>query len=280
MKFQSIFLATAILLVSISLLTPAFAQSTQVSYTVKLSSFNLNVSYPSEVMPTDNVTITIQGSPRASNVYLQSLSVIVYYADAAGLHKLTSQTLVSNPSNSYAYYGTSATANFTKSLTVNVPQDAPRTSLVALFSETTQSNNYYYNDFGPYPFSYWYYRDPIFLSYYPSYSAETDQAISPLSYVKATTPEFVTLQSEYQQLQQQLNQAQTQNQQLHTSITQQNSTISQLNQQLTSANTTAQTYQTAAVVFAIIAIALAALSIYEIRSKGKSKNISEPKSTN
>jgi hypothetical protein len=277
-KLPSVFLVTAIFLVSVSLFTAAFAQSAQVSYTVKLSLFALNVSYPSEVMPGDNVTITIQGSPTTSNVYLQSLSIIVYYADATGLHQLISQTLISNPTNSYAYYGTSTTANFTKSLTVNVPQDAPRTSLVALFSETTQSNNYYYNDFGPYPFSY--YRDPIFYSYYPSYSTETDQAISPLSYVKATTPEFVTLQSEYQQLQQQMNQAQTQNQQLQASITQQNSTIRQLNQQLTTANTTAQTYQTIAVVFAIIAVALAALSIYEIIGKGKAKTISETKSTN
>jgi uncharacterized protein YlxW (UPF0749 family) len=162
---------------------------------------------------------------------------------------------------------------------VNVPQDTPRTSLVALFSETTQSNNYYNYDYGPYPFSYWYYRDPIFYSFYPSYSASTDQAISPLSYVKATTPEYVTLQSEYQKLQRQLNQTQAQNQQLQTTITQQSAMISQQSQQLTSATTTAQTYQTVAAVFVIIAVALAALSIYQMRGKEKTKKISESAAT-
>jgi len=278
-KSRSISFLAAVVLVSI-LLAPTSAQSTQtqVSYTVNLNSFNLKVTYPSEVTPGNNVTISILGTPKAADVYLQTLTVTVYYADASGLHQLASQALVNNQANSYSYYGTSMTGNITKTLSVNIPQNAPRTSLVALFFETTQFNNYnYYDDYGPYPFSYWYYRDPIFLSYYPSYSAETDQAISPLSYINATTPEYVALQSEYQQLQQQLNHAQTQNQQLQTSITQQNATISQLNQQLTSANTNSQNYETAAVLFAIIAVALAVLSIYEIRSKGKLKTSNETK---
>ena len=279
MKVKSlpVSLVTTVLLISVSLLTPAFAQSAQASYTVNLSSFSLHVTYPSVVLPGEAVNVTVQGGPRASYVYLQTLTVTIYYADVAGLHQLASQTLVSNPANSYAYYGTSG--NFSKSFTVNVPQDTPRTSLVALFSETTQSNNYYNYDYEPYPFSYWYYRDPIFYSFYPSYSASTDQAISPLSYVKATTPEYVTLQSEYQNLQQQLNQTQAQNQQLQTTITQQNAMISQQNQQLTSATTTAQTYQTVAAVFVIIAVALAALSIYQMRSKEKTKKISESAAT-
>jgi hypothetical protein len=269
MKSVHVFLVTTALLLSVSLFSAAFAQPAQVSYTVNLNSFSLQVTYPSEVMPGDTVTVTVQGSPKSNSIYLRSLSATIYYADAAGLHQLASQNLVNSSANAYGYYGASTTGSVSKTFTVNVPQNTPRTSLVAIFSETVQSNNYYYSDYWPYYGSYWYYGNPFFYAYYPSYSTVTDSAIAPLSYIKATTPEYVALQSEYQMLQQQLNQTQAQNQQLQTTITQQSAMISQLNQQLTSANTTAQTYQTVAAVFVIIAVASAAFSIYQLRSKRK-----------
>jgi hypothetical protein len=233
-------------------------------------------------MPGESITVTVHGSPKGSSVYLQKLTATIYYADATGLHQLASQTLVSNSANGYGYYGASAMASFSKNFTVNVPEDVPRTSLVAIFSETIQPNNYNYY-YGPYAFSYWFYVDPLFptvVSFYPSYSNMTDDAISPLSYVNATTPEYVALQSEYRMLQHQLNQTQAQIQQLQTAITRQNATISQLNLQVTSANTTTQTYQTVAAVFIIITVTLAALAaftIYQMRNKEKTKNASERK---
>ena len=277
MKLALAFLFTAALLLLVSLFNPAFAQPTQVSYAVNLNSFSLQVMYPSEVMPGDNVTLNIQGSPKSNSLYLQSLTATIYYADAAGLHQLATQNLVSNPANSYGYYGSYTTGSFSKSFTVNVPQNAPRTSLVAIFSETVQSNNYYYYDYSSY-FGYSYYGNP-FYAYYPSYSTTTDEAIAPLSYIKATTPEYVALQSEYQMLQQQLNQTQAQNKQLQTTISQQSAMISQLNQQLTSANGTAQTYQMVTVVSVIIAVALAAFSIYQVRGKGKTQKRGETKAS-
>ena len=278
MKSAVAFLVTAALLLSVSMFNPAFAQPTQVSYVVNLNSFSLQVMYPSEVMPGDNVTLNIQGSPKGNSLYLQSLTATIYYADAAGLHQLATQNLVSNPANSYGYYGSYTTGSFSKSFTVNVPQNAPRTSLVAIFSETVQSNNYYYYDYWS-NFGYSYYGNPVFYALYPSYSTTTDEAIAPLSYIKATTPEYVALQSEYQMLQQQLNQTQAQNGQLQTTISQQSTMISQLNQQLTSANGTTQTYQMVTVVFVIIAVALAAFSIYQLRSKGKTQEKGETKTS-
>src|SRR5208282_25438 len=100
--------------------------------------------------PGDTVTVNVQGNPKSSSVYLQSLTATIYYADAAGLHQLVSQNLVSNSANSYGYYGAYTTGSFSKSFTVNVPQNAPRTSLVATFSETVQSNNYYYYNYPSY----------------------------------------------------------------------------------------------------------------------------------
>jgi hypothetical protein len=271
MKLAAAFLLAAALLL-VSLFNPAFAQPTQASYVVNLNSFSLQVTYPSEVMPGDNVTLNVQGSPKSNGLYLQTLTATVYYADAAGLHQLGTQTLVSNPANG-CYYGSCATGSFNESFTVNVPQNATRTSLVAVFSETVQSNNYYSYDYWPYfGYPYHHHRHLMFLVYYPSYSITSDDAIAPLSYIKATTPEYVALQSEYQMLQQQLNQTQTQNKQLQT-------TISQLNQQLTSANGAAQTYQMVAVVFAIVAVASAAFNIYQLRSKRKTQKKSETKAS-
>ena len=109
-----------------------------------------------------------------------------------------------------------------------------------------------------------------FVSYYPSYSysTTTDQTIAPLSYIDATTPEFVTLQSEYQTLEGQLNETQSQNQQLKNTASQQSSTINQLNQQLAISNSDKQTYQTLTFALTALAVALAAVSVYLWRTKG------------
>jgi len=273
MKATIRFLVTvAVLVLSGSSLSQVLAQQTQASYTVNLSSFTLHVTYPSEVMPGENITVNVQASPKTSSTYLQTLAATVYYGDASGLHTIATQTIVSNAGNGYGSY---STGSFSKSFTVNVPQDAPRTSLIALFSETVQANYYssYYYGYGPY-YGWYGCSDPILCGwYYPSYgySTTTDDAIAPLSYIKAATPESVALQSENQMLQQQLNQTQAQNQQLQTTIAQQSATINLLGQQLASANSMAQTYQNLALGAIIIAVALAAFAgfTYYRRSKGK-----------
>ena len=277
MKATIRFLVTVAVIVLSSLsLSQGLAQQTQAPYTVNLSAFTLQVAYPSEVMPGENVTVNVQATPKTTGTYLQTLTATVYYGDTSGLHTITTQTLVSNPINGYGYYNT---GSLNKSFTVNVPQNAPRTSLVAIFSETVQSNNYNYYNYPSY-FGYLYNGNPLFYSYYPSYSTTTDDAIAPLSYVKATTPEYVALQSEYQMLQQRLNQTQAQNQQLQTTISQQSSTINLLGQLLASANNSAQTYQALALGAMIIAISLAAFAgfIY-YRSKGSHQPQNKPAPT-
>jgi len=276
-SMKTTWLVPAIVLLSI--LAPAFAQSTQNSYTVNLSAFSLQVSFPSEAMPDDTVTVNVRGTPKANIAYLQSLTVTIYYADAAGLHQLSTQTLISNSASYAGYYGyggySTPSASFSKSFSVTVPQDAPRTSLIALFSETIQSNYYEYSSYY-YPLTYsmsMKHHGIFFSVYYPSYyySSSTDQGIAPLSYINATTPEYVALQSEYQILQEQVSQGHAQNQQLQTTISQQNATINQLNQQVASAGTMTQRYQTLALVFGILAAALAALAVYQPRKGRKTE---------
>jgi hypothetical protein len=275
---------TAVILTILAVFNPAFAQSSQGSYTVNLTYATIQVTYPSEVMPGDSVTVNVQVTPK-SNAYIQTLTATLYYIDEAGLHQLATQTLADNSkmASSYGYYYTSS--SFSKNFQVTVPQNAPRTSLVAVFSETVRStyyNNYYgypyyyyaypYNNYS-YACSYYYceysYAYPAYyLSYYPSYAATlSDSAIAPLSYIKASTPEYVGLQSEYQSVEQQLQQSQDQNQQLQSTISQQSSTINQLNQQLASSNSSTNTYQTLAVGLGILAIVLAVVAALRGRTK-------------
>jgi hypothetical protein len=293
MKPTTALLLSAVLLTTIALFNPVFAQSNQATYTVNLTYSTIQVTYPSDVLPGDSVTVNVQVNPK-SDVYLQTLTATIYYVDENGLHQLASQTLTDNSNmNNNGYYGygygnSYTTASFSKSFQVTVPQDAPRTSLVATFSETAQSNNYNnYNYYG-YPFysyygypydnnsyscSYWYceysYTYPAFYyEYYPSYSStSTDSAIAPLSYIKASTPEYTALQSQYQSLQQQLQQTQAQNQQLQSSVTQQSMTINQLNQQIASSSSNTQTYQVLAIGLGILAAAFAGIAAFRGRSK-------------
>jgi hypothetical protein len=293
MKATTALVLSAVLLTTITVFSPVFAQSNQVSYSVNLTYATIQVTYPSEALPGNNVTVNVQVNPK-SNAYIQTLTATIYYIDDAGLHQVATQTLADN--SKMMNYGYSySTSSFSKSFQVTVPQNAPRTSLVAVFSETAQStyyNNYYSNYYGYYGYGYpyWYYYEypynnssyacnyyycqysyaypAYYLAYYPSYpTTSTDNAIAPLSYIKASTPEYATLQSQYQSLQQQLQQSQAQNQQLQSTVSQQSTTISQLNQQLASSNSSSQTYQTLAIGLGILAAALAIVAAFRGRSR-------------
>jgi hypothetical protein len=285
MKATTVLILSTVLFMTLALFTPAFAQSNQASYTVTMTYSTIQVTYPSQVMPGDSITVNVQVNPK-SYVYIQTLTATIYYVDESGLHQIASETLVDN-SNSYSY--TYATNSFSKSFQVTVPQNISRTSLEVIFSETARSNNYNYFGY-PYYFYYGYQDDnyscnywgceywnvyPFYFTYYPAYSsASIDSAIAPLSYIKATTPEYTALQSQYQSLQsqeqslqQQLQQTQAQNQQLQSTLSQQSITINQLNQQLASANGNTQTYQALAVGFVILAAILAVFTVLRGRNQ-------------
>jgi hypothetical protein len=268
MKSMFALLVTAVLLVSVSSIITVHAQATQVSSTITLKSVNLQVAYPSEVVPGNTVTVQVQVNPVSGGGYLENLTATVYYADATGLHQIASQNLVANQANTYSYPAPYQTVSYSKTMQFSVPQNAPRTSLVAVFSETFQSQYYY---------DYHCFVD-VFYSYCPSYSDgnANDEAIAALSYIKAPTPEYVSLQSTYQLLQQQLNQtqtqlkqSQTQNQQLQNAVSQESVTINQLNQQLASANQTTQNYQALAAALGIVVVILVIFTAYQSTRKEK-----------
>ncbi len=231
-------LAIIALMVGILFLTPivqpAFADSSQVTSSVNLQNFAIQVQYPSIVMPGVNVLVQIRASAKSSFT-LNSLNTQVYYADGSNLHQLSSATIASNQ---YVSSGNT----FTQNVQVSIPQNMPRTSLFATFTESVKlsyvssysyygSYNSYYPSYGAndyacssYPAygynymnysSYYYNNQQYYCYYYPSYNSNynynsynsnpvysyystSDTAISSLSYVNATTPEYNSLLNQYQ----------------------------------------------------------------------------------
>jgi hypothetical protein len=292
-QYACLILVLGIIASSLTYAHPVFAQPTQTSYTVNLTYLTVQLSYPSEVMPGDSVTVNLQATTKS---YVDSISLTtqVLYADNGSLHQLASAT-VSNNNNYYA----NSSSTLSKQIQFTVPQDAPRTSLVAALTEKIQSTSYsyypayyypaYYDSSSPncyyYP-DYWSY-DYGYCTYYgtaygfPSYSynATSDVGVAPLSYIKATTPEYVSLQSEYQMVQQQLAQSQTQNQQLQNTIAQRDATIANLNQQLSSNQTMIGTLELVAAGLAVVAIGvvIAYLGKGKGRTQAKVKGDTEAK---
>ena len=280
-------LVIPIILLAFAASQPAIAQTGQVSSTVNLNHLNVQASYPAEVLPGDSVTINVQAKAKSSFT-LVSLTLAVYYADGSSLHQITSATLASN---TYMSNGQSVS----KDVQFTVPTSVPRTSLIALFSENVRVayyDYYYYPAAYYYPvnysYPYWYYNYyyyPYMYYAYPSasYSTSTDDEVSALSYVKATTPEYVSLLSQYEALQQNLQQVQADNQKLQQQLNEAQSTISQkdaqiadLNQQLDSAKATGTTIGVAALAVVAVAVIVAVVAVMRGRSRGTSKANMEP----
>lgn len=279
MRFSSLLIATLLVLVVGSVGQFALADTTQVSNTTSLSYLNVKLTYPSEILPGQSVTVNIQATARDS-FNLHSLTVQVYFADGNDLRQLTSSTVAKD-----LYMSRGNQIN--KDLQTTVPSDAPRTSLIALVSETARVTYYdysYYYMYSPYYYYYpsYYGNYSYYYAYYPSYSynSVTDDGIAPLSYIKATTPEYVSLQTEYQMLQQKLDQSQAQNQQLtqtlnarQATIDQLNSQITDLSQQLDSARGTVTGLEVVSVILAGIVVALV---IYTFRERNRRTSAAAP----
>jgi len=266
MKFSSLVIFTLVLVLLGSAGQLVLADSTQVSNTVSLSHLSVKLAYPSEVLPSQSITIDIQATARDS-FRLKSLEVQVYFADGNSLRQLTTATVSKD-----LYMSKGDQIN--KDIQTTVPADAPRTSLIALVSETATMTYYDYSYYYYYP-PYYYRNYSYYYVYYPSYSysSVTDDGIAPLSYIKATTPEYVSLQTAYQMLQQKLDQTQAENQQLKQTLDARQATINQLNSDIAALNqkfTSAQGTITLLEVTSIILVGiLVALAIYTFREQNR-----------
>ncbi len=160
-QYACLILVLGIIASSLTYAHPVFAQPTQASYTVNLTYLTVQLSYPSEVMPGDSVTVNLQATTKS---YVDSISLTtqVLYADNGSLHQLASAT-VSNNNNYYA----NSSSTLSKQIQFTVPQDAPRTSLVAALTEKIQSTSYSYYPAYYYP-AYYDSSSPN-CYYYPDY---------------------------------------------------------------------------------------------------------------
>ena len=266
MKFSSLVIFTLVVVLLGSAGQLVLADSTQVSNTVSLSHLSVKLAYPSEVLPSQSITIDIQATARDS-FRLKSLEVQVYFADGNSLRQLTTATVSKD-----LYMSRGDQIN--KDIQTTVPADAPRTSLIALVSETATMTYYDYSYYYYYP-PYYYRNYSYYYVYYPSYSysSVTDDGIAPLSYIKATTPEYVSLQTAYQMLQQKLDQTQAENQQLKQTLDARQATINQLNSDIAALNqkfTSAQGTITLLEVTSIILVGiLVALAVYTFRERNR-----------
>jgi len=265
-----------VILASIFASQSVFAQSNQVTSTVSLTHLNVQLTYPSQVLPGQSATINLTAQAKDS-FQLTSLTVQVYLADQNNLRQLLSTTVAQNTMMT-------SSNQINKQIQITVPSDAPRTSLVALVTESVTmtpysypyANSPYWNGYGMYSYGnsgswygygnsngnwYGYGLYPYYSNSYPSssYQSSSDNAVAPLSYVPATTPEYATLQSQYQQLQAQNQQLQQQLQASQNSTAQKDSTISNLNNQLSSAQGTTTLVEIVAVILAIAAVSLGVL---------------------
>lgn len=223
----------------------AYAQSSQVSSTINLIHLNVQLTYPSQVQPGQSVTVNVQAMATDS-FKLGSLTMQIYIANPNSLEQIASVTVAQNVSMVRG-------GQFNKNVQLTVPQDAQRTSMIARVSENVIETIFIvYNNVEAAPYE----------------SATSDDALTPLSYITATTPEYVALQAQYQtlqsqleQVQQTLNQTKTQLSQQKTLLSAKNATINQLNEQMTYASESIETYQGISLVLGFVTAALAILCV-------------------
>jgi hypothetical protein len=265
--------------ISVFVNQPAYAQSDSVSVNVALEHLNVELTYPAQVLPGQTITVNLQAKAKDS-FRLNSLTLQVYFANSSSLRQLSSNTVAQDQSLTTG-------RQINKDVEVTVPVDAPRTSLFAVVSESARMSYYYYTYWAPYWYEYDNHSWPYFWAY-PAYyyRTVTDNAIAPLTYIKATTPEYVTLQSQYQQqqqmlnqLQQMLNQSRAQNQQLQqnlqnaqNTISQRDSAIAGLNEQLASMQSTITLLEVVGIILAVAFVATVVLLIRRRRASAREES--------
>ena len=165
-----------------------YAQSSQAVGRVSLTHLNVQLTYPSDVLPGQSVTVGVQAQAKGS-FQLASLTMQVYYVDPTqlSLRQVASATVAQGLSMSSG-------GQINKAVQVTIPTDAPRTSLIARVAENVTLTVFIVYNNGP------------STQAAPYYSATSDDAIAPLTYIMSPTPEYVALQSQYQTLESQYQQ--------------------------------------------------------------------------
>jgi hypothetical protein len=238
-----------------------YAQSNQVVGRVDLSHLNVQLTYPPEVLPGQSVNVGVQAQAK-NGFQLASLTMQVYYVDPNHLNLRQVASVIVAQGLTMSSGG-----QINKVVQVTIPADAPRTSLIAKVAENVTLTVFIVYNNGP--------GSPS-VQPSPYYSATSDDAIAPLTYIMSPTPEYVALQSQYQTLQSQYQQVrQGLNQSLAQNVKLQQAAQSQQTAQNQVAGLTAYLQNvvtilaTTSVILAVACVALAFVYLRRVKKAQK-----------
>jgi len=123
-------LVLLVIVVALCMNPLVYAQSSQVVGRVSLTHLNVQLTYPSEILPGQSVTVGVQAQAKSS-FQLASLTMQVYYVDPTqlNLRQVASATVAQGLTMSSG-------GQINKAVQVTIPTDAPRTSLIARVART------------------------------------------------------------------------------------------------------------------------------------------------
>ncbi|WP_455364582.1 hypothetical protein [[Eubacterium] cellulosolvens] len=192
-KILSLIILFSLFLVS---LNPVQTESTVKDFS--LAYFDLKVTYPPQGLPGDLVSITFTADAKKT-IQLEDLLIQIYSYDHGGdLQLIFSDSLVKDQR---VRQGDS----FEKGITITLPADTPRSTLLAVVAERVKVRTSYY-PYVPYwpwykDFSYPWWPYPYWIESYPTASSETtDSVIMSLTYILTPTPEYLELENRYDEL--------------------------------------------------------------------------------
>ena len=177
--------------------------------TCSTSHFEIDLTYPNATEPGDSISILLKAKAKGTTQIKELTFNLDAYSLDGGLLRIGELAIVKKK---LVRSGDSWSQTFN----VTVPSDTPRSTLIGSFSEVWDEPVYYvvvvYNDTAPVVIDWWWYWDhePYYwwsrkgvwpYGYY--YDFKTLSTLSEpiaLSYVLATTPEYVKLKSEEEAL--------------------------------------------------------------------------------
>lgn len=171
--------------------------------------FEIDLTYPNATKPGDSISIFMKAKAKATAQIRELTFNLHAYTLDGGLLRIGESTLVKKK---IVRSGDSWSQIFN----VTVPSDTPRSTLIGSFSEMWDEPIYYifvvYNDTVPVLIDWWWYWDPNpyywwdrkgvwpYGYYYDFKTFSVSSEPVALSYVLATTPEYVKLKSEEEAL--------------------------------------------------------------------------------
>jgi len=188
-----------VLCVFLGSVIPSHASPTQKRFA--LAYFDVDVSYPENGKPGETITVSVTATVK-KDCEVQDLSVELFAYSLSGEPRLIATISVVKQTsvvsgNSFQNYAA-----------VSIPSDAPRSFLMAVASESVRTYSYSYSYsyysypyywYGVNPTRYWWSWYPVYYSY-RTYVDTVDKETGPLTYVLATTPEYIQLKADYDKL--------------------------------------------------------------------------------